>query len=145
VYYCFRIAPYGAPRIRAVKKEKKLYLWDWSSIQNSGHRLENLVASHLFKFCNFIEDTQGDVMELRFLRDTDKREIDFVVLKNRKPIFAVECKTGESSPSKHLEYFKSRTSITEFYQVHLGKKDFSPQKGVRILPLLTFCKEMNLV
>jgi hypothetical protein len=31
-------------------------------------------------------------MELRFLRDTDKREIDFVVIKDKKPLFAVECK-----------------------------------------------------
>lgn len=34
-------------------------------------------------------------MDLRFLRDTDKRELDFVVLKDDKPLFAVECKSGE--------------------------------------------------
>jgi hypothetical protein len=27
-------------------------------------------------------------------RDTDKREIDFVVPKDKKPLFAVECKLG---------------------------------------------------
>ena len=27
MYYCFRIPPYGSPRIRAVKKEQKLYLY----------------------------------------------------------------------------------------------------------------------
>jgi hypothetical protein len=32
MYYCFRIPPYGAPKIRAVKKEQKLYLWDWSLV-----------------------------------------------------------------------------------------------------------------
>jgi predicted AAA+ superfamily ATPase len=36
VYYCFRILPFGSPKIRAVKKEKKLFLWDWSSIQDEG-------------------------------------------------------------------------------------------------------------
>lgn len=30
LHYCFRIAPYGLPRLRAMKKEKKLYMWDWS-------------------------------------------------------------------------------------------------------------------
>ena len=29
MYYSFRIPPYGPPTIRAVKKEQKLYLWDW--------------------------------------------------------------------------------------------------------------------
>ncbi len=28
------------------------------------------------------------------LRDSEKREVDFVVLKNRRPVFAVECKSG---------------------------------------------------
>jgi predicted AAA+ superfamily ATPase len=103
-----------------------------------------MVASHLLKYCHFIEDTEGDVMELRFLRDTDKREVDFVVLKNKKPIFAVECKAGESSVSPHIHYFKARTSIPEFYQVHLGKKDVEYEKGIRILPFTKFCQEKKL-
>ena len=36
MYFCFRISPYGAPRIRAVKKEQKLYLWDWSWTEGRG-------------------------------------------------------------------------------------------------------------
>ena len=38
-------------------------------------------------------------MELRYIRDTDKREVDFVVLKEGKPEFAVECKLGEKAIS----------------------------------------------
>jgi predicted AAA+ superfamily ATPase len=38
VYFSFRISPYGAPKIRAVKKEQKLYLWDWSVIVEPGAR-----------------------------------------------------------------------------------------------------------
>ncbi|MGB6340073.1 MAG: ATP-binding protein [Candidatus Aminicenantaceae bacterium] len=95
MYYCFRIPPYGPPKVRAVRKEQKLYLWDWSLVEEPGPRFENFIASQLLKYCQFIEDTEGYRMELRFLRDTDKREIDFVVLKDRKPMFAVECKTGD--------------------------------------------------
>lgn len=146
VYYCFRIAPYGSPKIRAVKKEKKLYLWDWSTLKNNpGAQFENLVASHLLKYCNYIEDSEGDEMELRYLRDTDLREMDFVVLKNKKPIFAVECKTGERQLSKHLLYFKERTSIPHFYQVHLGEKDYVTEKNIRVLPFIKFCDEVGLV
>jgi len=142
VYYCYRISPFGAPKIRAVKKEKKLYLWDWSQLVDVGAKFENFVASHLLKYCHFLEDTEGEVMELRYLRDKDRREVDFVVLKNKKPIFAVECKTGEKDVSKNILYFKNRTSIPAFYQVHLGTKDFLSESGVRVLPFLKFCKEV---
>ncbi|NOX34513.1 MAG: ATP-binding protein [Deltaproteobacteria bacterium] len=143
MYYCFRIPPYGSPKVRAVKKEQKLYLWDWSLLPDHGPRFENFIASHLLKYCNFIEDTEGFSMELRFLRDTDKREVDFVILKEGTPEFAVECKTGEKSISPAVFYFKERTSIPAFYQVHQGTKDYK-KNGVRVLPVETFCKELKL-
>ena len=65
---CLRIPPFGAPRIRAVRKETKLYLRDWSQVPGKGERIENLVACHLLKYCHLLEDTEGHRMELRFLR-----------------------------------------------------------------------------
>ena len=145
VYYCFRVSPYGQPRIRAVKKEQKLYLWDWSELDQEGARWENFVASHLLKFCHYRQDTRGDKMELRFLRDVDRREIDFVVLKDKKPIFAVECKSGEKSASPNLKYFSERTTIPRFYQVHRGKKSYSTAANIRVLPFSEFCDVEGLV
>lgn len=145
VYYCYRISPFGSPKIRALKKEQKLYLWDWSSIENTGARFENLVASHLLKYCHFLEDTEGERMELRYLRDTDGREVDFVVLKNKKPLFAVECKTGEKGLSKGIKYFRDRTEIPMFYQVHLGSLDYISEEKCRVVPFVKLCKILNLV
>ncbi len=142
MYYCYKIAPFGSPKIRAVKKLQKVYLWDWSQVEEDGYRFENLVSSHLLKYCHFIHDTGGHSMELRYLRDTDGREIDFVVLKNKKPVFAVECKSGDRALSKHVNYFKDRTQIPEFYQVHMKDKDFGTPKTGRVLPFLTFCMEV---
>lgn len=82
-------------------------------------------------------------MELRFLRDTDKREIDFVVLKDRKPMFAVECKTGDKDVSPSIYYFKERVQIPKFYQVHQGQKDYK-KNGVRVLPVPALCEELDL-
>jgi predicted AAA+ superfamily ATPase len=143
MYYCFRISPYGPPKVRAVKKEQKLYLWDWSLVPEPGPRFENFIASQLLKYCHFMEDTEGFRMDLRFLRDTDKREIDFVVLKEGRPMFAVECKTGEKNISPALFYFMARTPISKFYQVHEGRKDYE-RKGIRVLPVQTLCKELLL-
>ncbi|MBI5242628.1 MAG: ATP-binding protein [Elusimicrobia bacterium] len=145
LYFCFRIAPYGSARIRAVKKERKLYLWDWSQAPEGGPRFENMVASQLLKYCHWLEDTQGHRMELRYLRDTDKREVDFVVLRDEVAEFAVECKTGERGVSPAAAYFKARTAIGTFYQVHLGSKDFTHGvSGVRVLPFERFCEEREL-
>ncbi len=146
LYYCFRISPYGPPKIKAVRKEQKLYLWDWSLIEDEGARFENFVASHLIKYCHFIEDTQGEEMELRFLKNDSKKEIDFVVLKNRKPQFAVECKSGNRKLSSNIEYYAARTSIPVFYQAHLGELDSElRQSRARILPFHRLCKEVGLV
>jgi predicted AAA+ superfamily ATPase len=143
LYVCFRLSPYGPPRVRAVKKERKLYLWDWSSVEDDGPRFENLVASQLLKYCHFVEDTKGYPMELRYLRDTDKREVDFVVLKDRRPLFAVECKAGEKALCRALKYFAERTSIPRFYQVHLGEKHFS-SGTITVLPFSRLCEELDL-
>ena len=133
----------GAPRIRPVKKETKLYLWDWSQTPRTGERFENLVACHLLKYCHFMEDTEGHRMDLRFLRDTDRREVDFVVIRDNEPLFAVECKTGERSPSPAIAYFRQRTRIADFYQVHLGERDYVAN-GTRVLPFRAFCTEFAL-
>ncbi|MBN1960487.1 MAG: ATP-binding protein [Deltaproteobacteria bacterium] len=143
MYICFRIAPYGVPRIRAVKKEKKLYLWDWSAIKDPAARFENLVASQLLKYCHYTEDTEGYKMELRFLRDTNKREIDFVVLRDSQVEFAVECKTGERPISQATHYFSERLNIPRIFQVHSGEKYFSKGK-VTVLPFWRFCVDMKM-
>jgi hypothetical protein len=143
MYYCFRIPPYGSRRVRAVKKEQKLYLWDWSLVPEPGPRFENFMAAQLLKYCHLLEDTEGYRMDLRFLRDTDKREIDFVVIRENKPVFAVECKTADRDVSPALHYFKDRTPIPDFFQVHTGNKDYE-KNGIRVIPVQAFCKEHKL-
>jgi predicted AAA+ superfamily ATPase len=143
LYVCFRIPPFGAPKIRAVKKERKLYLWDWSEVPEPGARFENFVASHLLKLCHFREDTEGERLELRYLRDTDRREVDFIVLAGKKPLFAVEVKTGERELSRSIRYFKERMAVPRWYQVHLGQKDVIID-GVRVLPFAALCAEVGI-
>jgi uncharacterized protein len=145
LYYCFRISPYGPPRIRAVKKEQKLYLWDWSEHEDEGKRWENLVASHLLKFCHHEQDVKGHRMELRFLRDTTGREVEFVVMKDKQPLFALECKSGEKAAAASLSYFAARTSIPVFYQVHRGTKEYSVSDRIHVLPFAKFCRKEHLV
>lgn len=143
LYVCFRAAPLGFSRIRAVKKERKLYLWDWSAIPEPGPRFENLVACQLLKYCHFVEDTQGHRMELRFLRDTSRREVDFVVLRDERPLFAVECKVSGKQADPALGYFAERVGVPRFYQTHLG--DEHHERGrVTVIPFARLCQEWEL-
>jgi len=59
LYLIFRIYPFGALQIRAVKKESKHYHLDWTAVSEMGLRFENLVAFHLLKLCHYLSDTQG--------------------------------------------------------------------------------------
>jgi predicted AAA+ superfamily ATPase len=143
LYYCYRIPPYGPPRIKAVKKEQKCYMWDWSLCENKGALVENFLASQLLKYCHFHEDVFGEKMELRFLRDHDGHEIDFIVLKNKQPLFGVECKSGDTQISSHIKYYAERTKIPQFFQTHLGNKDYvHPGQRTRVLPLHRFCRDI---
>ena len=117
LYGCFRLAPYGPPRIKAVKKSPKLYLWDWSRIEEIGPKVENLVAFHLLRLTHWMSDIEGEKAELRFLRDTLGREVDFVVLRKGKPWMLVEVKHSESSLSPHLRYFAERLPVPFVYQL----------------------------
>jgi len=117
-YYHFRIYPFGGDRIRSLKKNPKLYLWDWSEVpEEGGARLENLIASHLLKLCHYLQDVDGHKTELHFLRDNDGREVDFLVTEAGKPWFAVEVKSSPSDRPRHLSYFGERLQIPRLYQV----------------------------
>lgn len=145
LYLTFRVSPYGAARIRAVKKEQKLYFRDWSRIEEPGPRFENMVACHLLKYCDYVKDTQGHRMELRYLRDTDAREVDFVVMRDGRPEFAVECKCSGRDASPACGYFRTRTNIPEFYQLHLGDAEHgNAETTTRVMPFRAFCKEKQL-
>lgn len=132
-YYCFRIYPYSAKKIRSLKKEPKLYLWDWSEVEDEAARFENLIASHLLKLAHFITDYEGYKAELYFLRDVDKREVDFLVTIDGRPWFAVEAKLNDTSLSPHLIYFKERLSIPYVYQVVKKNAVDRLDKGARMI------------
>jgi predicted AAA+ superfamily ATPase len=117
-YYHFRIYPFSHKKIKSLRKEPKMYLIDWSEIQeNNSARLENIVASHLLKLCHYMNDVDGYRVELSFLRDVEGREVDFLVTENGKPWFAVEVKSSFRDISKNLAYFGEKLKIPFLYQV----------------------------
>jgi predicted AAA+ superfamily ATPase len=137
LYSVFRLSPFGAPRIRAVKKERKHYHLDWSLVPSEPARFENLVAAHLLKWVHFEQDARGRDLELRYFRDTDGREVDFVVVEARRPLLLVEAKWGDAEADRSLRYLKARFPEADAWQVSaVGRKDFVTPEGIRVAPAL---------
>ena len=55
--------------------------------------------------------------ELRYVRDKDKREVDFVVVRDRQPWFLVEVKLSEDRLHPHLGHFQAQTGAAHAFQV----------------------------
>lgn len=126
VYAVFRIVPYGPAKIKAVKKEPKLYFWDWGQINDEAARFENLIAVHLLRFVHWMTDVEGEVYDLRYFRTTVGHEVDFVILKNKNPICAIEVKLDDRPLDKNLKYFIERVKVPYAFQLSLhGTKNYT--------------------
>jgi len=137
LYAIYRLSPFGAPRIRAVKKEQKHYHWDWSVVQEPSLRFENLVAGHLLKWVHHEQDVKGRDVDLRYFRDTDRREVDFVVVERRTPQLLVECKWSDTEVDRSLKYLKARFPKCDAWQISaVGRKDYVTQDGIRVAPAM---------
>ena len=138
LYFCFRLAPFSHHAVRSLKKATKVYLWDWSSVAKEGPRFENLVACHLLKLKHTLEDQEGYRIGLHYLRDASKREVDFLVTIDKKPWFAVECKTASRVVNPALNYFAERLKIPYLYQLTLEEGDDTLDGNVRVMPASRF-------
>ncbi len=137
LYAVFRLAPFGAPRLRAVKKERKHYHLDWTVVTDPAARFENLVACHLLKWVHFEQDARGRDLDLRYFRDVDRREVDFVVVERRAPVLFIECKLGDAEVDRGLRYLKERFPGAQAWQVsQRGTKDYLTPTGIRVAPAL---------
>lgn len=137
-YYHFRIYPYQNRKINALKKEAKLYLWDWSELKEEGSKFENLIAAHLLKFVHYLYDAEGYKAGLHYLRDREQREVDFLITIDNKPWFAVEVKNSSRNISKPLKFFTAKLNIPFSYQVINEKGVDFIEKGVRVISVDKF-------
>ena len=117
-YFCYSIKPWHKNIRRAIRKMPKIYLWDWSIITNPGRLNENFIASHLLKAVHYWTDSGWGNYDLYYLRDKEKREVDFLIVKNKKPWILVEVKKSiQNSISKNLYYYQNQLNVADAFQV----------------------------
>ena len=117
VFYGFILTPYSKKSTRMLRKEPKWYLWDWTEIDDPGARFENLVAVHLFKYVSYINDLGLGELSLRYVRDKQKCEIDFLICQKKKPWILVECKLTNESPSPNFKKFAEILGVKHCFQI----------------------------
>ena len=107
LYVIFRVVPYGKNIQRAIQKAPKIYFYDLPLVAPAGEGavFENLVALSLLKAATFWNESGYGEYELRYLRNKDGAEIDFLILKDKRPSLLLEAKSSDAQPSKHFKVF----------------------------------------
>lgn len=147
LYFCFTIQPWSKNLSRSLIKEPKIFLWNWALIEESGARLENFIAAHLYKAVQFWTDQGFGDFGLYYLRDKDKREVDFLVTKNKKPWFLVEAKaSGNQGISRWLYYYQEKLAVPHAFQIgfdlpYVDRNCFEIKEPV-IVPAKTFLSQL---
>ena len=122
-YLTFRVHPYSKNIKRSLLKASKCYLYDWTSIKDIGKKFENYIAVELKTQINFWNDASGKNYSLFYIRDKEKKEVDFLVTLDNKPWLLIETKCSDSPVEKHC---------------------FTVQKMLGAIPLVQICMEKNV-
>jgi hypothetical protein len=146
LHFGFLVRPYFRNVAKALRKEPKWYLRDWSGCVDPGARAETLVACHMLKAVEVWQDLGLGDFELRYLRDKQKREVDFLVVRDRKPWFLVEVKRSDATLSPSLAHFQRETGAAHAFQVvvelaYVGADCFSHDEPV-VVPARTFLSQL---
>lgn len=119
LYVGFELRPWFKNVAKALRKEPKWYLRDWSGIADIGARAETFAACHLLKAVETWSDLGLGRFELRYLRDKLKREVDFVIIRDGEPWMLIEVKATRQTLSPHLFHFQKQTGARHAFQAVL--------------------------
>ncbi|MFA6108606.1 MAG: DUF4143 domain-containing protein, partial [Candidatus Latescibacterota bacterium] len=118
LFYCFTVRPWFRNVPKSLRKQPKVYLWDWSLVADEGMRRENLTASHLLKAVHWWTDLGLGDFDLRYLRDKARREVDFLVVRDGQPWFLLEVKSSSGRGlSPALTYYQRQLGVSHAFQM----------------------------
>ncbi len=146
LYVIFPVRTYHKNIARSILKNTKYYFFDTGQVEgDAGTRLENVVACALLAELQAIEDTTGKKTSLHFLRDKEKREIDFLTLVEGSPTTLVEVKWDDQEISKNFGAFLKHLGPLPAYQVvHQLKRPISTPQ-VSLTEAAQFLANLNLM
>ncbi len=106
LYIIFKVVPYSKKVTNSLRKKPKYYFYNWVLIKKDhGLMFENFIACSLLKQNHCSEDTKGEKNGLFYLRDKNKKEIDFLLTKDDKPMAMIETKWSQETLSSNFKVF----------------------------------------
>ena len=143
----FLVRPWFRNVSRSLRKEPKWYLRDWASIGDTGCRAETFVACHLLKAVEGWNDMGLGAFSLGYLRDKEKREVDFLVVRDGEPWFLAEVKHRDGPPSPSLRRYQDQVGAPFAFQVtmdadYVDEDCFARPGGPLIVPARTFLSQL---
>lgn len=146
LYYGFTVKPYYKNIESSIRKTPKWYLRDWSGIADPGKRAETFVACHLLKAVECWTDLGFGDFDLFYVRDRKKREVDFLVTKDKVPWFLAEVKSASEALSGSLAFFQRATGAKHAFQVVLDADyedaDCFEKTTPAVVPAKTFLSQL---
>lgn len=146
LFYGFEIRPWFKNVENSIRKTPKWFLRDWALIADPGKRFETMLACHLLKAVEAWTDLGLGEFELCYVRDKQKREVDFLVVKDHEPWFLVEAKSGEEKLSESLVYHSRQLGVKKAFQVvqklpYQAVNCFDYDEPI-VVPALTFLSQL---
>ena len=145
LYVIFLLPPYSASLSRSIRKEKRVYFFDCAAAYDDtgGAQLENLVASCLLKFIHQQQDTLGETWGLHYLRDKERREVDFVLTRKRRVHTLIEVKAADDSVAGGLKYYAAKLKPTSTVQLVQRLNRPQEKSGIQILPAAPWLERLS--
>ncbi|MGA1865451.1 MAG: ATP-binding protein [bacterium] len=144
LYVIFPVRPYHQNIARSILKESKYYLYDTGAVEGDfGAKLENTVACALLRELHYIEDTTGNRVNLHYIRDKEKHEVDFLILINNKPLSMVEVKVSEDKFSPSLFHFHQYLKCSSPFQIVYDLKHKKSKGDIKMLPVHEFLNDLR--
>lgn len=145
LYLVFLLRPYSKGLTKSIRKEPKCYFFDCSAPTNGDEaRLENLAALALLKWCDFERDTKGRNVNLMYYRDTNEREVDFVITEDRSVLACIEVKSSDELPSKSLIYLTDKIHPKHSIQLVKNTTKYRDYGAIKIRPLAEWLSKILL-
>lgn len=144
LYVVFAVRPHHRNVARSLLKEPKYYFYDTGAVEgDAGARLENAVAVALRAELQFHEDTTGARGELCYLRDKEKREVDFVTVVEKKPRHLIEVKAGDDAFAPALLHFARFLPEAAVRQLAGGAPRRKTKGDALLLPAHEFLRDVS--
>jgi uncharacterized protein len=145
LYIVYLIRPHSEKISRSILKAPKVYFYDTGLVQgDEGVIFENMVGNALMKHKSFKKDTEGFQGELKYMRNKDEKEVDFVLTDRDSGVeMLIEVKLSDASLSKNLLYFAEKYTVSGLQLVKNIRHSIKPHPHIEIRDVKPFLTSLS--